>query len=424
MTIHIICLPATGAASDGCLFGSIMKNGNDHENATAMQVALSGMFALAVAMGIGRFAFTPLLPMMLRDRAVDLNEGGWLATSNYLGYFIGAVLCACWRGLHPTRTIRAGLTATIVLTAGMGLFHTPALWLPLRLLSGIASALVFVYSSGWCLQRLAQLQRPAWGGIIYCGPGLGIVLTGIAGGGMVSAGWHASAGWLACALLAAVLTLVVWHTFSRDKAPQPQPQQLVTAEVRAEEPARIRQEVRWQVFAYGMAGFGYIITATFLPVIARRALPESPWPDMFWPLFGLCVALGALGATRIPAHADQRLLLSACYVMQAIGVIISAAFPSEAGFASGSILLGLPFTAISLFAMREAGRLRKQHAAGLMGLMTASYGIGQIAGPPLATRLVQQCETFTLSLSIAAAALLTGAGVYCWLAWRFRTISV
>ncbi|WP_034295553.1 YbfB/YjiJ family MFS transporter [Herbaspirillum sp. RV1423] len=385
----------------------------------AWRIALAGLIALSAAMGIGRFAFTPLLPMMLHDQVIDLNGGGWLATSNYLGYFIGAMLCAFWRGLPPTRTIRVGLIATALLTLGMGLLHTQGIWLLLRLLSGIASALVFVYSSGWCLQRLTQLQLPALGGIIYCGPGIGIVLTGLSSSGMVAAGWHAASGWMAFGLLTALLTLAVWKTFSGDadlRTGTP-----AAANTDETEPAAIKREVRWQVLAYGLAGFGYIITATFLPVIARQALPGSFWPDFFWPLFGLCVALGALFATRIPIHVDQRLLLATSYVMQAIGVIISAVLPNETGFALGSILLGLPFTAITLFAMREARRLRSRHAAGLMGLMTASYGIGQIAGPPLATRLVHASGSFTPSLSIAAAALLTGAVLYCWLALRART---
>jgi len=389
----------------------------------ALQIALSGMVALSAAMGIGRFAFTPLLPMMLHDQTIDLNGGGWLATANYLGYFIGAMLCAFWRGLPPTRTIRAGLIATVLLTLGMGLLHAQAAWLIMRLLSGIASGLVFVYSSGWCLQRLAQLQLPALGGIIYCGPGVGIMLTGISSSGMVSGGWRADSGWIAFGLLAAALTAAVWRTFSgnQDLRASNSMQAASIAPEANPEPAAIRREVHWQVLAYGMAGFGYIITATFLPVIARQALPPgSSWPDFFWPLFGLCVALGAAGATRLPVQFDQRLLLAGSYVMQAVGVLSSAIFPNEIGFALGSILLGLPFTAITLFAMREARRLRSHHAAGLMGLLTASYGIGQIAGPPLATRLVHATGSFTPSLIIAAAALLSGAALYTWLASRSR----
>ncbi len=140
--------------------------------------------------------------------------------------------------------------------------------------------------------------------------------------------------------------------------------------------------------AYGLAGFGYIITATFLPVIARAALPGSAWLDLFWPLFGLGVTLGALLATRLPPGKDFRLLLAGCYGLQALGIGASLWSPSLAGFAIGSLLLGLPFTAITFFAMQEVRRLRPATAASFIGLLSATYGVGQILGPPLVALLV------------------------------------
>jgi predicted MFS family arabinose efflux permease len=384
----------------------------DEQKQEAWRVALAGALAMAVAMGIGRFAFTPLLPMMLHDGAIDLTAGGWLATANYLGYFVGALLCMKLRG-SATRFIRIGLATTVLLTLGMGIWQLPALWLVLRTLAGIASACTFVFASGWCLQRLAQLHAPALGGIIYCGPGLGILLTGLATSAMVSHHWKASYGWLTYALLALILTAAVWRTFSGSAATL----NTSAATKPVLPPAQIVRQTRGLTMAYALAGFGYIITATFLPVIARQTLPGSSWPDLFWPLFGICVSLGAWLATKLPTHWDNRLLLAACYLLQACGIAIGIISPSVAGFALGSILLGLPFTAITLFAMRDARRLRGDQARSLMGLLTATYGIGQIIGPPLATRLVQGSGTFTSSLCVAIFALLAGA---CLLGQMYR----
>jgi predicted MFS family arabinose efflux permease len=251
----------------------------------AWRVALAGALALAVAMGIGRFAFTPLLPMMLHDGVIDLAAGGWLAL---------------------------------------------------------------------------------------------------------------------------ILTALVWSAFSGTATAASTP----IAATHDLEPTQVTRQTRGLTLAYALAGFGYIITATFLPVIARQALPGSNWPDLFWPLFGICVSVGALLATRLPAHWDNRLQLAACYLLQACGIFIGIASPSVSGFALGSILLGLPFTAITLFAMRDARRLRGDHARSLMGLLTAAYGVGQIIGPPLATRLVQRSGSFNSSLSVAALALLAGAALF------------
>ncbi|WP_347327557.1 YbfB/YjiJ family MFS transporter, partial [Ralstonia pseudosolanacearum] len=165
--------------------------------------------------------------------------------------------------------------------------------------------------------------------------------------------------------------------------------------------------------AYGLAGFGYIVTATFLPVIARRVLPAgSIWPDLFWPIFGVGVALGALLSTRISLARDNRTLLAAAYAMQAVAVAASIVWPTVGGLALSSLLLGLPFTAITLFAMREARRLWPHAVPRLMGLMTAVYGIGQIAGPPLANRLFAATGGFDASLAAAAASLVLGMAMF------------
>jgi predicted MFS family arabinose efflux permease len=178
--------------------------------------------------------------------------------------------------------------------------------------------------------------------------------------------------------------------------------------------------------AYGLAGIGYIITATFLPVIARQALPGSRWLDLFWPLFGVGVMLGAVGASRLRGAGDLRLRLAACYAIQAVGVAASLVSPTLAGFALGSLLLGLPFTAITFFAMQEVRRVRPQQATSFMGLLTAAYGVGQIAGPPLAAWLVARSASpalgFARSLWIATALLVLGAAMYLLMmrAWPVR----
>lgn len=386
------------------------------------RVAMAGMLSLAVAMGIGRFAFTPLLPMMLADGVTDLPTASWLASANYLGYLVGALLCTfqplMWRKLgtlpplNGPLLVRIGLSATVLLTLGMSL-QVPAAWPALRFAAGVASAVVFVYTSGWCLGQLARLQVPAMGALIYTGPGGGIMLSGLAASGMVALHGSAATGWLIFGVLAAALTAVIWPVFDPKQELPPPAAAVVSAQNGASHGAA---EMALLTLAYGLAGFGYIITATFLPVIARQALPGSPWLDLFWPLFGLGVIAGALIASRLRTSIDLRLLLAGCYAIQALGVASSLVSPTLAGFAIGSLLLGLPFTAITFFAMQEVRRLKPAQAPSYMGLVTAMYGLGQIVGPPLAAAMLARSRTagegFTLSLEIAAAALVLGVGLY------------
>jgi hypothetical protein len=389
-------------------------------------VALAGAVSLAVAMGIGRFAFTPLLPMMLDDGVIDLQAASWLASANYMGYLVGALLCTfqpwIWARLRilpaadaPT-LVRVGLAATVLLTLAMAL-PAPALWPTLRFAAGVASAVVFVFTSGWCLAQLAGLRATGLGGVMYTGPGFGIVVSGILASGMVSGHWRASTGWLVFGALAALLAAAVWRVFHGGDLPGPAASRPEAGDTAA---APGRGEIAFMAFAYGLAGFGYIVSATFLPVIARQALPGSAWLDLFWPIFGSGVIAGALIAARLRLDGDLRLLLAACYIVQALGILVGVWSPTLPGFAAGSLLLGLPFTAITFFAMREARRLRPAMVASAMGLLTALYGIGQIVGPPMVAMLLKrsagQGESFALSLQIAAGALLAGAAMYLWMA--------
>ncbi|MFM0594403.1 YbfB/YjiJ family MFS transporter [Paraburkholderia dilworthii] len=394
--------------------------GRAAENHAARRAALACMVTLAVALGIGRFAFTPLLPLMLHGSAygqpqIDIQHGGWLASFNYAGYFVGAVACAALRRVEAARMVRAGLVLTVLLTLAMGVTSQFWVWAVVRFVAGAVSAWTFVFASQWGLRRLHELGAHGWGGVIYTGPGVGIAGTGL----LVSAagGFGSTVGWIGFGLIAAVLSAVVWSVFGGASdggaANASLRQGAAAAEAATARAITIRVPHRadafWLVLLYGVPGFGYIITATFLPVIARHALPGSSWPDLFWPMFGLALIVGALLAARLPLHWDNRTLLAGCYVLQAAGIALGIVWPTAGGFSLGSILIGLPFTAITLFAMREARHLRGDHAAGLMGYATAAYGIGQIIGPLVAAPIAEHTGSFSLALWLAAGALLLGA---------------
>lgn len=412
-----------------------------------LAVAFAGMAALAVAMGIGRFAFTPLLPMMLRDGVVSLAGGSWLATANYIGYLLGALGCMAlpWvsprlrRVWHPARLTRWGLAATVLLTAGMALPWAGG-WPAMRLIAGAASAVVFLNVSVWCMVRLQSLGVPALGGLIFCGPGLGIVATGLAASAMVAGGWSAAAGWAAFSLLAVALCAAAWRVLQGPAELAPTagtPHAAQTSQTAhgagglppapAAPPASPPGGPAARALltlAYGLAGLGYIVTATFLPVIARGALPAgSAWPDLFWPVFGAGVALGAALSTRTPGAWDRRWLLAAAYGVQATAIALTLLWPGAAGFALGSLLLGLPFTAITFYALQEARRVWPTAGDSFAGLLTAAYGVGQIAGPPMVAWMLHHSDTegqgFALGLAAAAGALAVGAALLAAMAVRW-----
>jgi len=327
----------------------------------ARRTALACMVALAVTLGVGRFAFTPLLPLMLKEGMLDIRQGGWLASANYAGYCLGALTCVALR-VDAARVVRWGLVATALLVVAMGVTHGFWIWLAIRFAAGVASAWTFVFASQWGLRRLAELHASALGGMIYMGPGFSIAATGLFVS--VAGGLGATAGWLGFGVVAASLTALVWRVFTPARggtaqrvpvARQPDSAETSTASdagtfanaarrsptppcATSSNPAGTastshgttsahsahdlppthRSDALWLIVLYAMPGFGYIITATFLPVIARAALPGSVWPDLFWPMFGVALMVGAWAGTRLPLHWDNRMLMAVSYVLQAV----------------------------------------------------------------------------------------------------------
>jgi predicted MFS family arabinose efflux permease len=374
-------------------------------------VVLAGSASLAIAMGVGRFAFTPILPMMLHDGVLDLAVAGRLATANYIGYLVGALAAMLVpKQWDQTTVIKLALFLTVIFTALMAV-PVPSAWVVFRFLAGVASAVGFVFTSGWALAQLSGTSG-SMGSAIYTGPGAGIAMSGIIATIMSAAGFTAQLGWMTFAAMSAVMSAVIWGVFRRTKPVDP----YYLGTSRATSGRVPRSEMPLFAVAYGLAGFGYIVTATYLPVIARNAIPGSPLLTVFWPLFGVSGVAGSLVAARVRKSADARLYLVVSYLIQAAGVAISVLWKDAIGLGLSSILVGVPFTAISFFAMNEVRRIRTSHHARYMGLLTAVFAIGQIMGPPVVSSILSHEPSvdagFALALGIASISLVIGAAIF------------
>lgn len=394
-------------------------------------LAIAGAISLAGAMGIGRFALTPLLPSMTHEGLIGIEGASWLATANYLGYLVGSCVIAIgpWLAksfhirprLASIDIVRWSLLATAGFTAAMAAAE-PNIWPLLRFVCGLTGIFALIYTTGWCFRQLAILGRPELGGIIFAGPGLGICISGAVVGWATSFGLASDKIWLLLALVLAAMTAGIWSIFSSTEPFGSQSTSLpeVFEEINAAPPVALTQ-VSLFIVAYGLAGLGYIVTGTYLPVIAQAALVNQGPADYFWPLMGAAAVLGSLASLIVPSTRDFRVLLAICYASQALGVGISVLLPTTVGFGVSSFLVGFPFTAITLFAMREARRLRGNDAAALMGGLSASFGIGQLTGPLVVTELVRDNSDHLASLyqalAIAGISLVAGVVIFLAMAW-------
>ncbi len=142
-------------------------------------IAGAGLLSLLLAMGVGRFAFTALLPQMRDEGFLDIGSGGLLAATNYLGYLAGALWTAFSRRADGPRRLLGGLLASVATTLAMGFDPGFAAWCGLRFVSGVASAVVYVYATGIVLRNLAAVGAAGWSALHYMGVGSGIVVSAL-----------------------------------------------------------------------------------------------------------------------------------------------------------------------------------------------------------------------------------------------------
>ena len=375
--------------------GSILSR-----STSAWASALAGLAALAVAIGIGRFAFTPILPMMQEDFGLSVSEAGWLASANYTGYLVGA-LSAIGLRLRSTFAIRAGLVVIGLSTLAMGLEHSFMLSAVLLAMAGIASAWVLVFVSTWALERLALLGRSQLSGTVYAGVGTGIVIAG--GACLVAMSLHARSAdaWLSLGVISIAVTAVIWPLLkasaSRDPVPAPTASGIWSVEYRR------------LVLCYGAFGFGYVIPATFLPAMAKEIIPDPRLFGWAWPVFGAAAVVSTVLAAQLKQFLSHRAIWIGGHLVMALGVVIPLFVPGLWGFMIASLLVGGTFMVITMAGMQDARRVAGPQARALMAAMTSAFALGQILGPVIVSLLVRSIGGFAPALVLAASMLALSA---------------
>jgi predicted MFS family arabinose efflux permease len=361
-------------------------------------VAWAGLAALAVAIGIGRFAFTPILPMMQDDSGLSVSEGGWLASANYAGYLVGALSAIVVR-VRPAVAIRFALVLIGLSTLAMSLDQRFAVWIALRALAGIASAWVLVFVSAWALERLAALGRPAMGGTVYAGVGAGIAAAGGVCLVLMYMGARSGDAWVVLGAASLVVTAAIWP-FVAAGPPS------VAVDIAAGTQAALPKTEFWRlVLCYGAFGFGYIIPATFLPVMGKDAVPDLLLFGWAWPVFGAAAVASTLFAARMSRFLSHRGTWIAGNLAMALGVMLPVVVKGLSGILVAALLVGGTFMVITMAGMHEARRVAGTRARVLMAAMTSAFAVGQIIGPLSVGALMAATGGFLPALAVAAGLL-------------------
>lgn len=378
-------------------------------NRSTMVLALAGMLSLAVAMGIGRFAFTPQLPLMIQEGHLNVGQGSLLAAANYVGYLVGALTATRLRTASSSIAL-ASLAGVAIASAAMAL-QVAVLWMPLRFLAGVCSAWAFVATSVWCLGALARAHRQDLGAWVYSGVGIGIAIVGLYCLVAAIADMPSQNLWVHLGVLAlAALVPVFFVARSLDA-------ELLTMPSKIGSSHMLPAGTVGLVVSYGIMGFGYILPATYLPVLARSVVDNPALFGLAWPVFGLMAAISTLVAGALMRRVSRLHIWAICQAFMGLGTLLPSLWRHEASFVLSAILVGGTFMVITLAGVQEIRARMPSNPGAWVGYLTAAFALGQIAGP-VSTALLYSLPNLAdhalpIGLQVAAGVLLASAA---WLA--------
>ena len=371
------------------------------ETPRPLSLAIGGLVALAAAVGIGRFVYTPILPLMLEDLGMTKGTAGLLASANFAGYLTGALLAATptMPGSRRGWLIMA-LSVSSLTTGAMAFVSSNMAFLALRFAGGVASAFVLVFASALVLDRLSAAGRPDLAAVHFAGVGAGIALSAELVSSLAAWGGGWRSLWLASGLTSVLAVGIVAGLIADRVEP---------ATAMTSRPSRTNPPLVALVVAYGLFGFGYIITATFLVAIVRA----SDQVRSFEPLVWLAVGLTAAPSVALWASIGEKLGIARAFALacgiEAVGVAASVLWLAPPGILLAAALLGGTFMGITALGLVGARRLSEGDPRRTLAVMTAAFGLGQIVGPAFAGAVYDATGTFLVPSLTAVSALLVAA---------------
>lgn len=370
-----------------------------------LRVLTAGIASLMLVLGVARFSYTPLLPVMQTQAGLGLADGGWLAAINYAGYLCGALIATTIGDLAlKDRLYRAGLVLAVVTTVLMGLGDTLWLWAVSRFLAGLASAAGMLLGTGLILNWLMRHDHLGELGIHFAGVGLGIAgcaaLVSVVGS---ATDWRMQ--WYLFSAVGALLLIPAWLWLPRPDVAGAAAG-ISRAGVSMADRPPTAAFLRVFMAAYFFAGVGYVVSATFIVAIVNRLPGLAGQGSLTFLVIGLAAAPACivwdLAARRI-GELDALLWAG---VLQAVGIALPLVWPGLIGALVGAVLFGGTFIGIVSLVLTMAGRYFPTRPAKMMSKMTVAYGIAQIGAPAVIGWLAEGRGSYDAGLILAAASML------------------
>ncbi|GGW65951.1 YbfB/YjiJ family MFS transporter [Alishewanella tabrizica] len=383
-----------------------------------LKVLLAGFFSQLLCLGVARFAYTPLLPLMQQQTILDDASGGYLAAINYLGYMTGALLAVSLNSLALKDYLyRLGLLIAIVSTLGMALTENIWLWAFWRYLAGLSSAGSMLIASGLILHWLLQQNLRAELGVHFAGLGLGIALAASAVELMLWLNFDWRQQWVLLALLSIALALPAWRWLPRPVLSSSSQQHTI----KLPEPGR--RFIRLMLFSYFGAGYGYVVTATFIVTIVERLPGLAGSGNLAFVLLGLAAAPAVLLWDLLVRRSGFLNAIILALLLQTFAIVLPLIVPGLWPVLFSAVLFGATFIGVVSLVLTMAGRLYPTKPARLMGKLTLAYGLAQVIAPAITGSLAKATGSYQFGLLLAAGFVALAALLLYWLKRTDQTLA-
>jgi predicted MFS family arabinose efflux permease len=370
---------------------------------TKGRVYLAGICSLIVTVGVARFSYSLLLPIMQESAGLTESGGGWLATTNYMGYMLGVLVAASLHNLNYKYNLhRVYLILSVITSAAMVMTTDIITWAVLRFIAGVCASGGMIIASGLILKWLVQNKHRAELGIHFSGAGLSIIATSLLVEVMLtmSANWQQQ--WLALAVMAAIVAIPAWLWM-------PHPSADGQAGVTAKDNPPGKTFTVMMMLIYFCAGYGYVVSSTFIVDIVEGVEGLQGQGRFVFLLVGFAATPAALVWDRIARSVGYLKALLAAYILQAVGIILPAINDTLAVVILSALLFGGTFIACVSLVLTMAGKFYPSNPAKFMGTMTLAYGAAQIIAPVCTGYLAEAFGNYNLGLYLSAGVMIIGA---------------
>ena len=391
-------------------------------------IACIGMYCMAVVMGYGRFLFTATLPDIMVQLSLSTTIAGWLASINYIGYFIGALIAmfvpqrSTWQAMTLWAIISV-VTTMLLVIPNMSL----TLWYIIRLIAGIASGVAMILSSSFVIQTLSPERRSVLSAVHYAGIGVGISASAIVTWWLLKLGYHFDVIWLVAGVTSLPLVWLLYAIKPR------QVQAVDSQQIDAKQHVSVHQTyvnfkrslyeaisghhkaLTLLFVSYVLAGFGYISSATFLPVMAAQRLTTQTYAGlMIWLVVGIFAMLSNPLWGALAKRIGEIKTLMGLTVLQALGMCLPIWFDGALGLYGNAAILGLTFVGMVSMTLTLFKNINPAYSNLLIALATLAYALGQFLGPLVTVALAGRDGNFNAGLLVAAIGLMIGFVLLVW----------